>query len=289
MSDKVHILLYDKNDSGGNALKAKMGLKRILKTGSSYVADASKVIINWGNSKLPPHCVGSQIINKPEAVSISVDKIKSFKAMDAYNEHGATFSQAPVRHVPYTTNRLEALKWLGIGHKVVCRDTSTGSEGSGIRIIEATAPNLTLQSDPGFLATLVAYFTSPSAESNLGLLGHSPLYTQYVPFKKEYRVHVVDGKAVNVRRKVTSVDNPTIVGDFKNVTDYNQDIVDQALKATKAVGLDFAGVDVLWDGSKAWVLETNTAPSIGGTLTVQGYAEGLKKMIQEKYGIALTF
>jgi glutathione synthase/RimK-type ligase-like ATP-grasp enzyme len=271
---KVHILLYDKNDSGGNALKAKMGLKRILKTGSEYQASPDKVIINWGNSRMLSHCKGSQFINHPDAVSISVDKIKAFKAMEG-----------KCRHVPFTTNRLEALKWLGIGHKVVCRDVVNGSEGSGIRIIEATAPNLTVQSDPGFMATLMAWFTSPSAESNLGLLGHSPLYTQFVPFKKEYRVHVVNGKAVNVRRKVTSVDQPTVVGDFKNVTIYHQDIVDQAVKATKAVGLDFAGVDVLWDGAKAWVLETNTAPSIGGTLTVQGYADELKKMIKEKYNI----
>lgn len=270
----VHILLWDKNDSGGLALKAKMGLMRILKKGSAYQASPDKVIINWGNSKMLPHCEGSQWINHPDKVAISVDKIKAFKAMEGQ-----------CRHVPYTTSKYVALGWLGQGHKVVCRDKVNGALGQGIRIVGLGTPQEPVQSDSGFWATLIATFSNASVASSYADLGTSPLYTQYIPFKREYRVHVVDGKAVNVRRKVTDVDNPTVVGDFKNVTIYPPDIVDQALKATKAVGLDFAGVDVLWDGEKAWVLETNTAPSIGGSLTVTGYANGINELIKERYGI----
>lgn len=275
---KVHILLWDKNDSGGLALKDAMGLKRILKKGSAYVGSPDKVIINWGNSKLPGHCTGSKVINKPEAVALSVDKIKAFKQMEL----------CLVNNVPYTTSRDVAFGWLAAGHKVVCRDIVNGSEGKGVRVIGPEALNLPVQSDPGFWASAVAYFTNAFVASNFAGLGHSPLYTRYVPFEREYRVHVVDGKAVNVRRKVTDVNQPTVVGDFKNVTIYPEGIVNEAVAATKALGLDFAGVDVLWDGTLAWVLETNTAPSIGGSLTVSGYASAIKKLIKERHGIDLT-
>ena len=120
------------------------------------------------------------------------------------------------------------------------------------------------------------------------VLPEAKLYTKFVKAKSEYRVHVVGGAVVACHRKVqkegsdkgSEIKNSENDWEFKRVTIYNQDIPDQALKAVEAVGLDFAAVDVLWDGEKAWVLEANTAPGVFEMpLTLSKYCEALKKLL----------
>ena len=62
-------------------------------------------------------------------------------------------------------------------------------------------------------------------------------------------------------------------------------VKEQAVLSVKAVGLDFAGVDVIWNDKqkKAYVLEVNTAPGIEGQ-TVVNYAKAMWDMINEQEG-----
>jgi hypothetical protein len=196
----------------------------------------------------------------------SVDKRRTFDRL----------RQAGVRHVPFTIDYSEASNWLAEGSKVVVRGTTTGREGEGVRIIDGTALNLPVRRDDSSLRRWVAQIMNASVGRSYAFLEHAPLYTKFVPSTREYRVHVVDGVAINVRRKTED--------DFYNVRIYPDDVVNQAVAATRAVGLDFAGVDVLWDDTHAWVLETNTAPGIGG-LTVGQYADALKGLIRRRHGI----
>jgi len=260
------MLLWDRRCSHGLALKEELGLQRILKEGSRYVGSPDKVIINWGCSNPPRHCYDSQWINTPGAVTISVDKIRTFQYM---TEHG-------VRTVPWTPSQSIAQNWLNEGSKVVVRSTTTGREGAGIQIIDAMGVNLPVQRDDATLLGWVRGLLNASVRPSWAVLPHAPLYTKFIPHTREYRVHVVDGRAINVRRKT--------LDDFYNVRVYPDDIVTQAVAATRAVGLDFAGVDVLWDNTHAWVLETNTAPGIGG-LTVGHYASALRNLIWRRHGI----
>jgi hypothetical protein len=197
---------------------------------------------------------------------VSVNKTSTFQAMH----------RTGVRHVPYTTSPPEAQEWLNQGHKVVVRGTTTGREGAGVQIIDATGVNLPVQRDDATLLGWVRGLLNASVRPSWAVLPHAPLYTRFVPSTREYRVHVVDGVAINVRRKT--------LDDFYNVRIYPDDIVTQAVAATRAVGLDFAGVDVLWDDTHAWVLETNTAPGIGG-ITVGLYASALKDLIWRRHAI----
>lgn len=270
MSSQVHMLLWDRRCAHGLALKEALGLQRILKNPSEsrYVAGPGKVIINWGNSRVLPHTRGSQWINHPDAVEKSVDKISTFYAMQ----------EGGVRHVPFTVGYNEATLWLTEGSKVVVRSDPTGREGRGMSIIAPESPSLPVQRDDATLRTWVAGLLSRAVGRSQAILPRAPLYTKFVPSTREYRVHVVNGRAVNVRRKSDE--------DFYNVRIYPEDVANQAVAATRAVGLDFAGVDVLWDDQQAWVLETNTAPGIGG-ITVGLYADALKELIRERHRITL--
>lgn len=186
-----------------------------------------------------------------------------------------------VRYVPFTSRAPEAQEWLNQGHKVVVRHDTQGREGRGMETIAPNDLSLPVQRDDATLRGWVLGLLNASVRPSSGSLPHAPLYTKFIPSTREYRVHVVNGRAINVRRKSDD--------DFYNVTHYPQDVADQAVAATRAVGLDFAGVDVLWDGAstyygQAWVLETNTAPGIGG-ITVGLYANALRGLIRERHNI----
>lgn len=273
--NQLYMYLCHTGDGGGLLVKEALGVQQILHRNSRFVGGPEKTVINWGSSQLPPEVLKCRVINTNLAVSRSIDKLASFNC----------FARDGIRHVPYTTDRQIAIRWLGDGHKVVCRGTTTGRGGEGISLIAPDALNLPVQSDLRALWGWVASFLDGSQRSNLAALQGSRLFTKFIPYTREYRVHVVGGQVINVRRKI--IDEGTLarqelallhtIGDFYSVSIYPDDVATQAIAATRAVGLDFAGVDVLWDGRRAWVLETNTAPGIGG-ITVQRYADALRRL-----------
>jgi D-alanine-D-alanine ligase-like ATP-grasp enzyme len=57
-------------------------------------------------------------------------------------------------------------------------------------------------------------------------------------------------------------------------------VEEQAVRAIKALGLDFGAVDIIWNDKqqKAYVLEVNTAPGLEGS-TVDDYARGFRNLI----------
>ena len=254
--NKLYMYEYRIGTESGEALAKSLGIKRIKHAGSIFVGHPDTVIINWGSSSLPDNIAPSRVLNKPETVATAINKKKFFRKVGPF-----------CRVVPYTTDQEVAKEWLSEGYKVVCRKQVKGYEGQGIEVI---CPQEGQGSPPtgilGTLASLVAKKFSAAVPPSEAVLPTCPLYTQFIRAKAEYRVHVVGDKVIAVHKKVGDGD-PTIKNTannwkFKRVQIYNQDVVEQALLAVKAVELDFAAVDVLWDGDKAWVLEANTAPGI---------------------------
>lgn len=217
---------------------------------SRYRDSPRKVVINWGNTRRN----WINTINRCENVQKASSKLHFFRAISG-----------EVRTPPWSTDIEVAKRWSADGRTVVCRTLVSASEGRGIILVP-----------PG------------------GDITPAPLYTAYVPKRSEFRVHVVNGKSISVQRKVRragldqapnfQVRNTANGFVFqRNNIQVPQDVIDQAIKAVTSCGLDFGGVDVIWNErqQQAYVLEVNTAPGIEGT-TVKEYAQALKELVDAR-------
>lgn len=267
--------------AGARAVKEEMGLQAIRHQGSTFQGARDKVVINWGSSNPSAEVLRCTIINRPEAVARSVNKIRFFETVNPHTD------RETVRTVPWTTNRLNANAWLQSGSKVVCRTRLEGREGEGIVIVAPPSPS---EAPPaavkGLVARVRARIANARPASNLGLPEACRLFTKFVPDTVEYRIHVIGGRVVAAHRKGggtdESVRNTANGWLFSRVRHPPRDVATQALATVAALGLDFAAVDVLFctNDDRAYVLETNTAPGIDGMeWTVRQYAEGLTRVV----------
>lgn len=163
------------------------------------------------------------------------------------------FEREGISHVPYTTSKEVAQGYLRAGQTVFAR-TTHGQGGSGITIVR------------------------PGEE-----LPDMPLYTQYVPKQKEFRVHVVEGRVIDVQQKKRRDGAPkgSLIRNLANGWIFAHEDVQEpeglrglGLAAVKAVGLDFGAVDIIWNETqnRCYVLEVNSAPGLCQT-TANKYAQ----------------
>lgn len=168
----------------------------------------------------------------------------------------AGFHRANVSAPAYATS-LENAKNLDT-KTIVVRALIDSSEGRGISIVPRT--ELTQQ---------------------------APLYTEYIPKKKEYRVHVLDGKVIDVQEKRHKrggeAEREYQVRNTANGYVFCRDSVTApsdcntcALAAVGALGRTYGAVDIIWNEkrNKCYVLEVNSRPGMEGT-TVKKYATAI--------------
>lgn len=251
----MNIFPYKAGSASAKALAEALGVKRIKEKGSKFKGAAHKLIINWGCSKLPEELLKCRILNSPESVSKASCKLASFKAM---HEAGVSIPR-------FTEHREDVLQGMFEDKTIVARTILRGHSGAGIVVIE-----------PG--QEVVA----------------APLYVEYVPKKEEYRIHIFNGEVVDIQRKARKKDVPDDQVNWKvrnlangfifargeeALGNVPQDVLDQAVKAVAALGLDFGAADVIYNDKqkKAYVLEVNTAPGLSGS-TLDGYVERIKVM-----------
>lgn len=234
------------------------------------------VVINFGGVELPKCLAGRndlRFLNTPEAIRQSANKLATFKLLE----------KAKVESVRWTVDRSAALEWFGKGHKVLARTNLSSSGGRGIRVA-----------------------------NNDKELGDAPLYTRYFPKTHEFRVHVVDGVAVDLTEKKLREDHKDKRAGLSIVRSHNNGWVHAhdslslsanedlgalrtlGVRAVLAAGLDFGCADILavLDGvdggprslKKAVVCEVNSAPGIENTVTRQAYVRGLNKLIEKRKG-----
>lgn len=97
-------------------------------------------------------------------------------------------------------------------------------------------------------------------------------YSEFIDKQREFRVHCAHGKILAIMEKPKgegiawnlAVENQAFTRLLQE--EYIFSVCIQALKAIKALGLDFGGVDVLYkevEGkTKAYILEVNTSPAV---------------------------
>lgn len=253
------IYAYNTGSKSARLLAEALDIYVIKRRGSRFVGRPGKKIINWGSQTLPDMVSRCRVFNSPRSVALAANKLSFFRHVDGFR--GLNIPK-------WTTDREEALEIVRRGSNLVVRALLGSSGGRGTSIVNA----------------------SPGA--NLGHIPHAPLYTEYIKKDSEFRIHVVNGQVVDATRKVAR--NRDVVQNWRIRSHDNGFIFqrngtpehegyrkacDQAILAVRAVGLDFGGVDVIYNArqDKAYVLEVNTAPGIEG-LTVEAYKNAFLRL-----------
>lgn len=147
--------------------------------------------------------------------------------------------------------------------KVVVRELITSSEGRGITICNLDDLDI-----------------------------DAPLYTEYIPKKKEFRVHVWDGKVIDVQEKRLKR-NENKVKEFKVRNTANgyvfcrtnvvspADLHSTALAAVAAIQRTQGAVDIIWNEKqdKCFALEVNSRPGMQGA-TLKSYTNAILEQMK---------
>jgi carbamoylphosphate synthase large subunit len=218
---------YKQGSRSAKMLASALGGKVLKRVNSSFIPKAGDVVINWGSSEVPdfgPATVLNASVNTAQC------KLASFLA----------FKEKGIKIPSFWTDKTDI---PDSAFPVMCRTKLRGHSGDGIVI----------------------------AHSREGLVD-APLYTKYMKKKHEYRLHVFKDEVFFCQRKARkkNVDSPNwmvrnLDGGFAFVeTAYDNVpgvVIDQARWALTALGLDFGGVDVIYNENTglAYVLEINSA------------------------------
>ena len=244
--NNLKIIPYKISSSSAKFLANFLNIKRIFPN-KSYKYLKKDILINWGYSSFPPILTNIKeynIINPFESVANCVNKINCLTILRENN----------ISCIDFTTNKEEAIELLKNGNTIYCRTLINSTKGNGIVIA-----------------------------NTLEELVDSKLYTIYFKNTNEYRVHVFDGKVIDIQEKKRmseeklnsfgiSKENRT-----KRIRNHDsgwcfcrENIVfpeiveDTAIKAVKALGLTFGACDISFNSKKnnCAVLEINTAPGL---------------------------
>lgn len=249
-----------------------------------FRGNSSPMVVNWGSTNPATWLSDGRFrltpvwINDATAVGKAINKLEFFRLLQSVNSPGSPeLPEGATSGVPllkWTTDREEALKWLKKKDckGIVARTKLTGSSGAGI-VLSTCAEDV------------------PAA----------PLYTRVYPKTHEFRVHVFNGKVIDLTQKklkgepsehsnrfVRSLDNGWIHAHGSlDLTDEDKGtIASGCIAACSGLGLVFGAVDVLCileppdHGGrrvlKSYVVcEVNTGPGLENTVTIEAYKNAI--------------
>lgn len=244
---RIRVFPYKQGSASARSLADALGARVLRLQGSTFRPRQRDVLINWGSSQPTPTGY-ARTLNRFASVAAAANKLHAFTMLRDANVSIPNFwtdrNAIPADAFP-----------------IVCRTVLNGHSGRGIVVAD-------------------------SADQ----LVDAPLYTQYIPKQDEYRVHVVGGQVVAVQRKTRrhDVENPNWrirnhgngFNFVRGGVDAPVHVLEQSIMAITALGLDFGGVDVVWNERRqlSYVLEVNTACGLEGQ-TVDDYANAFRGLL----------
>ena len=256
LDERLWVFGYKMASESAKLLAEKLDVWMIRHEGSTWHGKKGQYVLNWGagTGVYCAHTGYATILNRPELIDIAVNKWSFFRRMRGDNAPRCPF---------WTTDQEQAKAWLAGGETLVARTRLEGAKGDGIVVI-----NKPVDFVP------------------------APLYTIKVDIQSEYRVYMFDGDVIDVRQKLLAkngIPDPNGMRygeqyEFCQMQDLNEmpaDCWTQAKRAINKLGLFTCGLDVIWDGKKAWVLEANSAPYLGEKTAIK-YANAIKKYVETR-------
>lgn len=190
--------------------------------------------------------------------------LKYFGALDKL-EQLKRFTESNIPCPEYTTDINTCKEWLRNGSVVVCRTLLRSSCGKGIVIA-----------------------------CNENELVTAPLYTKYVKKKHEYRVHVLNGKVIDIQEKRKRVgfsgERNTKIRNLANGYVFCREgvnppkgIKELGVNAVKSLSYLSGAVDIAYNekNNRLVVLEVNSNPGLMGK-TLENYVESIYNWYKEK-------
>lgn len=266
MSTKIYA--YKAGSRSAKALAEALGV-RILRQDTSWEGHYGDVVINWGSSRSPFRNANLTFmiegdnyegwLNNPSNVNVAACKLATFNKL---KELGIAIPE-------FTTDIAIAENWQASGSIIVARSVLRGNSGEGITVVDD--------------------------QRDLSTIPDIKLWVKYIKKKHEYRVHVMQGKVIDVqvkkrRRVVDDLEAYAPEPRIRNLANgyvfcregitANSQRDELAVNAVAALGLDFGAVDLIYNQhiNKYFVLEVNTAPGLEGT-TLERYAKVFKEVL----------
>lgn len=291
---KIYIYKGARASEGARNLQASLGATMMRAEGSTYRGRQGSVVINWGTTNQEAERIrglAPRFLNNPHAVRTVANKLTFFKAMK---------ERMPDNVIPFTESLEEAVQFANVGGRVYARTELNGHSGAGIQLL-VNDRDFNTGAMRNLIASGMATVTNVQTTESPAELRQCRLFTTGIAGKRtEFRIHVVNGKAilrqVKLRRTDETADEArtgnSIIRNVASGWVYGVNTVDQAdgvneatqaaIEAVDKFGLDFGAVDVVYQhgSQKAYVLEINTAPGLADEgSALEKYTEAFKEYV----------
>lgn len=186
--------------------------------------------------------LGAKVFNSVAAVSVAKSKRESTFAL----------SQAGLPVIPTGINFsqffLDEQLRRRQGQRIICK-ANIGSWGYGVTILDSAISFISFMEYIGIKEQPANILIQPYLDAA----------------SSDYRIFVVDGRVqAAMERRAEGIEfRPNInKGGHGQSIKPNKQLVDLAVKATKIIGLDYAGVDILKSDNKYYLVEVNSNPGL---------------------------
>lgn len=260
---RYRIYPYRQFSASARALAVALGGKVLKREGSTFVAQAGDVIVNWGDVSPPTFCTSNTGYIKSATNKLLFMKLMTEKGLASI--------------VPAYWETKDAIP--DDAYPVVCRQVLAGHSGAGIVIAQSSAELVDAPLYVRYMKKKEEYRIHVGKKRipqvSLDVLGNPDPEIEYVVIASQQKARRSDVPTSEVNWQIRNHQNGFI---YKR-HDINPPaiVLDYARQALAATDLDFGAVDVIYNvqEGKAYVLEINTAPGLEGT-TVTDYAEYFK-------------